>query len=87
MNINTCIPNFNLRDSQLVLPFYSFVGTVVPLSPSVLEKKTGKKHNSFIARGIRTLFNTTLGGQNIRMIEQLNLSSSVPTNYEADCLC
>ena len=29
------------------------------------------------------------GGENIRMIEQLNanLSMSVPTNYDADCSC
>ena len=45
--------------------------------------KNWKKHVSFIARTIRTLFNATLGGKNIQMIEQLNedLSLSVPTNY------
>ena len=55
--------------------------TVVPLSPSMLEKLEK-------ARAIRTLFNATWGGggggggENIRMIEQPNLS--VPTNYDAD---
>ena len=62
----------------------SFVGTVVPLFPSMLEKKTGKKHDSFIACMIRTTCNATatLGRENIHMIEQLhkNLSLSVPTN-------
>ena len=53
--------------------------------------KNWKKHKSFIARVIRSIFNATLGGgggeENARMIEQLNenLSLSVPTNYDADC--
>ena len=49
--------------------------------------KNWKKHDSFIARAIRTLFNATLGGENVHMIEQLNenLSWSVPTSYDVDC--
>ena len=50
----------------------------------------------FIARAIKTLFNAIFGGgggggeaENISTIEQLNenLSLSVATNYDADCLC
>ena len=55
--------------------------------------KNCEKHDSFIARAIRTLFYATFvgggggGGENILMIKQLNenLSLSVPTNYDVDC--